>query len=173
VEFVRGIRNPVGVKIGPQATPDEIAVLLDRLNPDNELGKIVFISRCGAGKVADALPPLVDAVKRQGRNVLWICDPMHGNGRLTSTGIKTRDFQDVLHEIETSFDVHEAAGTHLGGVHLELTGDDVTECIGGGLAECDLDRNYASACDPRLNYRQALEMAFRLSKRMARGKRGR
>ena len=173
VEFFRGVRNPVGVKLGPKATPDDIAVLLDRLNPDNELGKIVLISRCGADKVADALPPLVEAVKRQARHVLWVCDPMHGNGRLTTTGIKTRDFQDILREIEISFDVHEAAGTHLGGVHFELTGDDVTECIGGGLAEGDLDRNYASACDPRLNYRQALEMAFLLAKRMARGNRRR
>jgi 3-deoxy-7-phosphoheptulonate synthase len=173
VEFFRGIRNPVGVKIGPKASADELAVLLDRLNPENEAGKIVLISRCGAAKVADALPPLVEAVKRQGRNVLWISDPMHGNGRLTSNGIKTRDFQDILSELEISFDVHQAAGTHLGGVHFELTGDDVTECIGGGLAEGDLDRNYASACDPRLNYRQALEMAFRLAKRMARNKRPR
>ncbi len=173
VEFFRGIRNPVGVKVGPKATPSEIGSLLERLNPQNEPGKIVLISRCGAEKVAAALPPLVDAVKRQGHNVLWICDPMHGNGQLTSGGIKTRDFHDILREIEISFDVHEAAGTHLGGVHFELTGDDVTECIGGGLTECDLDRNYASACDPRLNYRQALEMAFRLSKRMAKAKRPR
>jgi 3-deoxy-7-phosphoheptulonate synthase len=173
VEFFRGIRNPVGMKVGPKATGADLIPLLDRLNPDNEAGKLVLITRCGAGKVADALPPLVDAVKREGRNVLWICDPMHGNGRLTSGGIKTRDFDDILREIEISFDVHQQAGTHLGGVHFELTGDDVTECIGGGLSESDLGCNYASACDPRLNYRQALEMAFRVGKRMARAKRAR
>ncbi|HEY0710703.1 MAG TPA: 3-deoxy-7-phosphoheptulonate synthase class II [Polyangia bacterium] len=173
VEFFRGIRNPVGVKVGPKASPAELITLLDRLNPGNELGKIVLISRCGAGKVAEALPPLIEAVKREGRHVLWISDPMHGNGRLTSTGIKTRDFQDILREVEISFEVHERMGTHLGGVHFELTGDDVTECIGGGLNEGDLDRNYLSACDPRLNYRQALEMAFRLSKRMAVSQRAR
>ncbi|HEY0714716.1 MAG TPA: 3-deoxy-7-phosphoheptulonate synthase class II, partial [Polyangia bacterium] len=158
VEFFRGIRNPVGVKVGPKASPTELITLLDRLNPGNEAGKIVLISRCGAGKVAEALPPLVEAVKREGRHVLWISDPMHGNGRLTTSGIKTRDFQDILREVEISFEVHERLGTHLGGVHFELTGDDVTECIGGGLNEGDLDRNYLSACDPRLNYRQALEM---------------
>jgi 3-deoxy-7-phosphoheptulonate synthase len=166
VEFFRGIRNPVGVKIGPKATGSEVVALIDRLNPDNELGKLVLISRCGAGKVGEALPPLVEAVKREGRNVLWICDPMHGNGRQTASGVKTRDFDDILREVEISFDVHEAAGTHLGGVHFELTGDDVTECIGGGLSEADLASCYLSACDPRLNYRQALEMAFRLAARM-------
>jgi 3-deoxy-7-phosphoheptulonate synthase len=166
VEFFRGIRNPVGVKIGPKATGGELVALIDRLNPDNELGKLVLISRCGAGKVAEALPPLVEAVKREGRNVLWICDPMHGNGRQTASGVKTRDFDDILREVEISFDVHEAAGTHLGGVHFELTGDDVTECIGGGLTEGDLASSYLTACDPRLNYRQALEMAFRLAARM-------
>ena len=166
VEFFRGIRNPVGVKIGPKATGSEVLALIDRLNPDNELGKLVLISRCGAGKVAEALPPLVEAVKREGRNVLWICDPMHGNGRQTASGVKTRDFDDILREVEISFDVHEAAGTHLGGVHFELTGDDVTECIGGGLTEGDLASSYLTACDPRLNYRQALEMAFRLAARM-------
>jgi 3-deoxy-7-phosphoheptulonate synthase len=173
VEFFRGIRNPVGVKIGPKATPDELLLLIDRLNPNNEPGKLVLISRCGAGKVAAALPPLAEAVRREGRRVLWIADPMHGNGRLTAGGLKTRDFDDILREVEISFDVHAAAGGQLGGVHLELTGDDVTECIGGGLTEGDLDRNYASACDPRLNYRQALEMAFRLSNKLAAITRGR
>jgi 3-deoxy-7-phosphoheptulonate synthase len=167
IEFFRGIRNPVGVKVGPKATADELLGLIDRLNPNNEPGKLVLITRCGAGKVAAALPGLVQAVKREGRAVLWVCDPMHGNGRVTATGIKTRDFEDILREVEISFDVHQAAGTHLGGLHFELTGDDVTECIGGGLTEADLETNYASACDPRLNYRQAIEMAFRLAKRMA------
>jgi 3-deoxy-7-phosphoheptulonate synthase len=167
VEYFRGIRNPVGVKVGPKAKADEVLQLIDRLNPANEAGKLVIISRCGAGQVAAALPPLVEAINREGRRVLWVCDPMHGNGRLARGGIKTRDFGDILREVEISFDVHEALGSTLGGVHFELTGDDVTECIGGGLNEDDLDRNYASACDPRLNYRQALEMAFAISKRMA------
>jgi 3-deoxy-7-phosphoheptulonate synthase len=168
VEFFRGVRNPVGVKVGPGASPSELLALIDRLNPGNEPGKLLLIARCGAAKVAAVLPPLVEAVKREGRLALWVCDPMHGNGRVTAGGIKTRDFNDILSEVETSFDVHEALGSQLGGVHFELTGDDVTECIGGGLAECDLDRNYASACDPRLNYRQALEMAFRIARRMGR-----
>jgi 3-deoxy-7-phosphoheptulonate synthase len=167
VEYFRGIRNPVGVKIGPKTKPDELLRLIDRLNPGNQAGKLVLVSRCGAGQVATVLPPLVESMTREGRNVLWICDPMHGNGRLAKGGIKTRDFDDILREVEIAFDVHLAAGSHLGGVHFELTGDDVTECIGGGLTEDDLDRNYASACDPRLNYRQALEMAFAIAKRMA------
>jgi 3-deoxy-7-phosphoheptulonate synthase len=171
VEFFRGVRNPLGVKIGPSTSPSDLIALIDRLNPTNEPGKLILIARCGAAKVAGALPPLVEAVKREGRVVLWICDPMHGNGRVTSGGIKTRDANDILSEVEASFDIHDAAGTHLGGVHFELTGDDVTECIGGGLLESDLDRNYASACDPRLNYRQALEMAFRIAKRMGRARR--
>jgi 3-deoxy-7-phosphoheptulonate synthase len=167
VEYFRGIRNPVGVKVGPKAKADEVLTLIDRLNPTNEAGKLVIISRCGAGQVAAALPPLVEAIQREGRTVLWVCDPMHGNGQVVRNNIKTRDFDNILREVQISFDVHEAAGSHLGGVHFELTGDDVTECIGGGLTEDDLDRNYASACDPRLNYRQALEMAFAVSKRMA------
>lgn len=166
VEFFRGIRNPVGVKLGPSATGDEVLRLIDVLNPDNEPGKLVLITRCGAAKVATALPPLVQAVKREGRRVLWVSDPMHGNGQVTPGGIKTRAFEDIIGEIETCFEVHGAEGTRLGGVHFELTGDDVTECIGAGLTEADLTRNYSSACDPRLNYRQALEMAFRMAKKM-------
>jgi 3-deoxy-7-phosphoheptulonate synthase len=168
VEFFRGIRNPVGVKVGPKATGDELIALVDRLNPRNEVGKLVLVTRCGAGKVASALPPLVETIKREGRHVLWVADPMHGNGRVTANGTKTRDFDEILKEVEISFDVHEAAGSHLGGVHFELTGDDVTECIGSGLTDEDLERNYGSACDPRLNYRQSLEMAFRIARRMGR-----
>jgi 3-deoxy-7-phosphoheptulonate synthase len=171
VEFFRGIRNPVGVKLGPRTTTFDLLALVERLNPTNEAGKLCLITRCGAGRAGEVLPPLVEAVERAGRQVLWICDPMHGNGRVTAGGIKTRDFDDILTELETTMDVHQAAGTHLGGVHFELTGDDVTECIGGGLAEGDLDRNYASACDPRFNYRQSLEMAFRLGRRMGRTRR--
>jgi 3-deoxy-7-phosphoheptulonate synthase len=125
----------------------------------------------GAGDVERALPPLVEAVHRAGRRVLWMCDPMHGNTKSTASGIKTRDFDDILREIERSFGVHRDLGTELGGIHFELTGEDVTECIGGGITEGDLDKNYASVCDPRLNYRQALEMAFRVGSWMGRPKR--
>jgi 3-deoxy-7-phosphoheptulonate synthase len=163
IEFFRGIRNPVGVKVGPKATPAELVALIRALNPDNETGKLVIITRMGAGNVLAALPPLVQAVRQADLRGLWVSDPMHGNGRVLQSGIKTRSFDDITAEIERSHAVHAQNGSHLGGVHFELTGDDVTECIGGGLSENDLDRNYQSACDPRLNYRQSLEMAFRLS----------
>jgi 3-deoxy-7-phosphoheptulonate synthase len=166
VELFRGIQNVVGVKLGPKVTPEDALELFAALNPANERGKLVAITRMGAKNVERSLPPLVEAVHRAGRRVLWVCDPMHGNTISTSTGLKTRDFDDILREIEASFDVHRAVGSILGGVHFELTGDDVTECIGGGLTETDLDRNYASVCDPRLNYPQALEMAFRLGRRL-------
>jgi 3-deoxy-7-phosphoheptulonate synthase len=166
VEFFRGIRNPVGVKVGPSADPGEIVRLATLLNPENEAGKIVLITRLGAGAVDRALPPLVDAVGRAGRRVLWVCDPMHGNGITTASGLKTRDFDQILREVERSFDVHASLGSILGGVHFELTGEDVTECIGGGISESDLDRNYASVCDPRLNFAQALEMAFLVGRKM-------
>jgi 3-deoxy-7-phosphoheptulonate synthase len=170
VEFFRGIRNPVGVKLGPSVSPDDAVRLAEQLNPEDERGKLVFITRMGAQRVADALPPLVEALRRAGRRVLWVCDPMHGNTVSTSSGIKTRSFQDVLREVEQSFDVHERLGSTLGGVHFELTGEDVTECVGGavGITEQDLERNYSSLCDPRLNYRQALEMSFHLARRMSR-----
>jgi 3-deoxy-7-phosphoheptulonate synthase len=170
LEYFRGIENPVGIKLGPSVTADQVLRLIDALNPKNEPGKLALVTRMGAGKVGDVLPGLVEVVKRAGRTVLWVCDPMHGNTQSAPSGIKTRDFDDILREVETSFDVHDACGTNLGGVHFELTGEDVTECIGGaaGLTVEDLDRNYASACDPRLNYRQALEMGFRIAKRLAR-----
>lgn len=164
VEFFRGVRNPVGVKVGPSMTPAELTALARALNPDDEAGKLVIISRMGAEKVGDRLPPLVEALR--GRRVLWICDPMHGNTQTTASGQKTRDFDAILSEVEQSFAVHARLRSRLGGVHFELTGEDVTECIGGGLTENDLDKNYMSACDPRLNYRQALEMAFRLARKM-------
>src|SRR5262249_37321998 len=129
------------------------------------------IARMGADKVQTRLPPLIEGVRRVGRRVLWVCDPMHGNMQVTSSGFKTRNFDNILREVELSFDAHEACGSQLGGVHFELTGDDVTECIGGGLTEADLDRRYLSACDPRLNYRQALEMAFLVGRRMGRSTR--
>ncbi|OJH38889.1 class II 3-deoxy-7-phosphoheptulonate synthase [Cystobacter ferrugineus] len=170
VEFFRGIRNPVGVKLGPSVSPEDAVRLAEALNPDNEPGKLVLITRMGAQKVADALPPVVEAMRRAGRLVLWVCDPMHGNTVSTSSGIKTRNFQEVLREVEQSFDVHEKLGSYLGGVHFELTGEDVTECVGGavGITEQDLERNYATLCDPRLNYRQALEMSFHIARRMSR-----
>ncbi len=169
VEFFRGIENPVGIKLGPSVTADQVLRLVDALNPTNEPGKIALVTRMGSTRVGDVLPGLVEVVKRAGRTVLWVCDPMHGNTQVTHGGLKTRDFGDILKEVETTFDVHEACGTYLGGVHFELTGEDVTECIGGasGVTVEDLDKRYATACDPRLNYRQSLEMGFRIAKRLA------
>jgi 3-deoxy-7-phosphoheptulonate synthase len=171
VEFFRGVRNPVGVKVSANCTPAELVELAQRLNPANEQGKIVFIARMGASKVDAALPRLLRAVKALGLNGLWICDPMHGNTRATSAGLKTRNVEDMLKELTSAHAIHLAEGVTLGGVHFELTGEDVTECTGGagGLTEQDLSTNYASACDPRLNYHQALEMAFVLA-RMGKGK---
>ncbi|MFT3775355.1 MAG: 3-deoxy-7-phosphoheptulonate synthase [Minicystis sp.] len=171
VEFFRGIQNTVGVKVGPNASPEEVVELTRALSPADEPGKLIIICRMGAAKVEARLPPIVEAVHRAGRRVLWMCDPMHGNAVTTKTGLKTRDFDAILREVELSFDVHEAVGTQLGGVHFELTGDDVTECVGGGISEADLDKSYLTACDPRLNYRQALEMAFRVARRMTAARR--
>jgi len=161
-EYFRGIRNPIAVKIGPSVTPDQLLKLADVLNPDDEPGRLSLIHRMGAAHVAEKLPPLLDAIKRDGRRVLWICDPMHGNTESTSNGYKTRRFANIRSEIEQSFDAHAAAGTRLGGVHLELTGEDVTECTGGArdLTDIDLERAYRSTVDPRLNYEQALETAM-------------
>lgn len=170
VEYFRGIQNPVGIKIGPTIPPEELLRLLDTLNPRNEAGKIVLIARMGAKKVSAALPGLVEVVQRAGKHVLWVCDPMHGNIVTTSSGIKTRQFADITGELEHSWDIHQSLGSRLGGVQFELTGEDVTECIGGasGITESDLSRNYASPCDPRLNYDQSMELAFLLARRMAR-----
>lgn len=162
VEFLRGIRNPVAVKIGPSVTPDALLRLVDVLNPDDEPGRLTFIHRMGAAHIAAKLPPLLDALRRDGRRVLWVCDPMHGNTEATANGYKTRRFANIASEVEQAFDLHAAAGTRLGGVHLELTGEDVTECLGGAreLTEADLERAYRSCVDPRLNYEQALEVAM-------------
>ena len=162
VEYFRGIRNPVAVKIGPSVTPDQLLPLIDALDPRAEPGRLTLIHRMGQAKIADALPPLLDAVKREGRRVLWVADPMHGNTESTSNGHKTRRFDNIRGELDRAFDIHAAAGTRLGGVHLELTGEDVTECIGGArdLKEGDLDRAYRSMVDPRLNYEQSLELAM-------------
>ena len=162
VEYFRGIRNPIAIKVGPSVQPDQLLRLVDVLNPDDEPGRLTFIHRMGAAQIADRLPPLLDAVRRDGRRVLWVCDAMHGNTESTANGYKTRRFANILSEVEQSFDLHAAAGTRLGGVHLELTGEDVTECTGGAreLTEVDLERAYRSSVDPRLNYEQSLEIAM-------------
>lgn len=168
VEYFSGVRNPVGVKIGPAVSATDVVSLCERLNPANEPGKLVIIARMGAAKVRAALPPIVRSLTDAGKKVLWMCDPMHGNSSTTSTGVKTRSFDAILEELEASADVHDQCGTVLGGVHFELTGEDVTECVGGaaGVTEADLSTNYSTLCDPRLNYQQALEMAFLLARRM-------
>lgn len=165
VEFLRGVRNPLGCKIGPTATPDEVLGLCEALNPDREPGRLTLISRMGAGTVADRLPPLLEAVRDAGHPVVWACDPMHGNTFTSETGHKTRHFDDVLAEVGAFFDAHRQAGTWAGGIHVELTGDDVTECLGGADAVQaeDLGKRYETMCDPRLNARQGLELAFRVA----------
>lgn len=165
VEFVRGVKNPLGLKIPPALEPDALIRLIDKMNPANEAGRLTLITRMGAGKVADKLPSLIEAVKREGRNVLWVCDPMHGNTQTSSTGYKTRLFDNVLAEVRDTFTVHAASGTHLGGVHFEMTGQNVTECVGGAykITDEDLSDRYHTHCDPRLNADQALELAFLLA----------
>ena len=162
VEYFRGIRNPIGIKVGPSLSTDVLLRLLDVLNPDNESGRIVLIHRMGAQKLEQHLPPLIQAINKAGNRVLWICDPMHGNTETTGSGIKTRRFRNIMAEMELAFDCHRANGSRMGGVHLELTGENVTECTGGArdLGEKDLERAYKSTVDPRLNYEQALEMAM-------------
>ena len=162
VEYARGLQNPVGLKVGPDMTPSRLKTLVRTLDPDDEPGKLTLISRLGVDKVGDQLPQLVRAVQDIGHTVLWISDPMHGNTKKTEDGTKTRHFDDILGELEQAFDVHAAENSHLGGVHFELTGENVTECIGGarGLSEADLGKAYESHVDPRLNYEQSLEMAF-------------
>lgn len=162
VEFARGIKNPLGLKCGPSISEDELLRLVDVLNPENIPGRLTLICRFGADNVAKMLPKLVNAIKREGRTVAWSCDPMHGNTVKSATGYKTRAFERVLKEVQTFFDVHRAEGTHAGGIHLELTGQNVTECLGGAQAitEEDLFSRYHTHCDPRLNASQAIELAF-------------
>lgn len=162
VEYLRGVRNPIGVKIGPSVTPDQLLRVVDALNPHDEPGRLSLIHRMGRGKVEIALPPLLEAVKREGRRVLWVADPMHGNTESTGNGYKTRRFENIRGELDAAFDIHAAVGTRLGGVHLELTGENVTECLGGAreLTETDLERAYLSSVDPRLNYEQSMELAM-------------
>jgi 3-deoxy-7-phosphoheptulonate synthase len=171
VEYCRGIRNPIGVKVGPSTNVDQLLRLIDALNPTDEPGRLTLIHRMGAGRIGTALPPLLDAVRREGRTVLWCCDPMHGNTETLSNGIKTRRFENIRTELDHAFDIHTAAGTRLGGVHLELTGENVTECLGGArdLTPDDLQRAYKSTVDPRLNYEQSLELAMLIVRKRGAG----
>jgi 3-deoxy-7-phosphoheptulonate synthase len=165
VEYFRGIANPIAVKVGPGMSPEWLQRLIELLNPRNEPGRLTLIHRYGANRIEEGLPPLIDAARATGSDILWSCDPMHGNTETTASGIKTRRFDLIVDEVEKAFRIHEEKGSYLGGVHIELTGDDVTECIGGarGLAEADLVRAYLSQVDPRLNYEQALELAMRIA----------
>lgn len=168
VEFMRGIKNPIGVKCGPTLTVDDLLRLIDILNPKNEPGRLTLICRFGADKVERHLPPLIRAVRREGRVVVWSCDPMHGNTMTSASGYKTRPFERILKEMSVFFDIHQAEGTYAGGVHLEMTGKNVTECTGGARAitEEDLNDRYHTVCDPRLNADQALDMAFLIAERL-------
>ncbi|MDR3671944.1 MAG: 3-deoxy-7-phosphoheptulonate synthase class II [Holophaga sp.] len=167
IEFFRGISNPIGVKIGPSVTVKEVLGLCDVLNPGNEPGRLTLIHRMGEQKIGDVLPALLESVKKAGRAVVWCCDPMHGNTFTTADGFKTRSFDSIVSEVEQAFELHQKSGTFLGGVHLELTSDHVTECIGGslGLSESDLSTAYTSWVDPRLNYEQSLELSLRIAQK--------
>ena len=162
VDFLSRVRNPIGVKLGPTTDIDTVKALIEKLDPNREPGRLTFITRIGAGKIREALPPLLEAVKASDANPLWITDPMHGNGITTPNGYKTRRFDDVMDEVRGFFEAHRQVGTFPGGVHVELTGDDVTECLGGSeqIDEKDLESRYESLCDPRLNHMQSLELAF-------------
>lgn len=162
MDFAEKIHNPIGVKLGPKTTPEEVLAIIKKLNPKNEPGRLTFISRMGASLIREKLPPLVETIIKSGSTVLWVCDPMHGNTYEAPSGYKTRKFDDVLDEVRGFFEVHKKLGTHPGGIHIELTGDDVTECVGGGeqISHEDLATRYESACDPRLNHTQSLELAF-------------
>ncbi|MEM7776484.1 MAG: 3-deoxy-7-phosphoheptulonate synthase class II [Pseudomonadota bacterium] len=168
VEYFRGIKNPIGLKCGPSLEPDGLIQLIDSLNPENEPGRLTLICRFGDDKVADRLPGLIRAVEAEGRSVVWSCDPMHGNTLTSNNGYKTRPFARILSEVTTFFDVHRAEGTHPGGVHVEMTGQNVTECTGGAkaISESDLGARYHTHCDPRLNADQALELAFLIAERL-------
>ncbi|CAN5663238.1 3-deoxy-7-phosphoheptulonate synthase class II [soil metagenome] len=165
VAFLAGVDNPIGVKLGPSATPGEVLDLCEALNPHRVPGRLSLITRMGAGRIADGLPPLLRAVADAGHPVVWVCDPMHGNTFTSASGHKTRDLEDILAEISGFFSAHADAGTWPGGVHVELTGDDVTECLGGAetIVDADLDDRYETMCDPRLNARQSLDLAFRVA----------
>jgi 3-deoxy-7-phosphoheptulonate synthase len=169
VDYFSRIRNPIGVKLGPSTTASDMERLIDKLDPNREPGRLTFVARMGAGKVRDALPPLLEAIKGMDANPLWISDPMHGNGLTTPTGYKTRRFDDIVDEVKGFFESHRAVGTYPGGIHIELTGDDVTECLGGSeqIDEADLAMRYESLCDPRLNHMQSLELAFLVAEELS------
>ena len=169
VEFMRGIGNPIGVKIGPTTSPEDIIKLINKLNPKNEAGKLTLISRMGKEKIGDILPGLVRKVDQEGMKVVWSCDPMHGNTFKAQTGYKTRAFDNIMNEVEQFFQIHRSEGTYAGGIHLEMTGQDVTECVGGlqEIKEENLGDRYHTHCDPRLNANQGLELAFRLSEELS------
>jgi len=171
VEFLRGIENPIGIKVGRESGREQVARWLDILDPRREPGRLTLIHRFGAKRIADALPPLVEAVRTEGGQVVWICDPMHGNTHSTASGVKTRNFEDIHGEVEQAFDIHAAMGQTLGGVHIEVTGENVTECVGGshGPSEADLARAYESEVDPRLNYDQTMELSFLIARKMKNG----
>ncbi|GGE37525.1 phospho-2-dehydro-3-deoxyheptonate aldolase [Agaricicola taiwanensis] len=168
VEFCRGVKNPIGIKCGPSLAIDELKRLLDLLDPDNEPGRITLIARFGSDKVADHLPAMVRGLKAEGRNVVWSCDPMHGNTIKATSGYKTRPFERILQEVQAFFAVHRAEGTHAGGIHVEMTGKNVTECTGGARAITDMDLSdrYHTYCDPRLNAEQAIELAFMVAEEL-------
>lgn len=165
VDFAAKIQNPIGVKIGPKTKPEDLIALMDKLDPTNKPGRLMLITRMGADQIRNVLPALIDTVENSEHKVVWVCDPMHGNTREAASGHKTRLFDDVINEVKGFFEVHRAKGTHPGGIHIELTGDDVTECLGGiaGVAEADLPFRYETACDPRLNRVQSLELAFQVA----------
>jgi 3-deoxy-7-phosphoheptulonate synthase len=168
LEFTRGIGNPLGVKISDKCTPEELIRIINTMNPDNIPGKLSVIVRMGAEKLRENFPGLIQAVQREQKSVVWISDPVHGNTRKTESGYKTRDFEKIREELTVFFDVHDEMGTHPGGVHLEMTGENVTECCGGvsDVTEDTLKRRYNTACDPRLNGSQALELAFLIAEKM-------
>jgi 3-deoxy-7-phosphoheptulonate synthase len=169
VDYFSRVRNPIGVKLGPTTSPDDMRRLIDKLDPEREPGRLTFITRMGAEKVRDALPPLLEAIKEHEATPLWVSDPMHGNGLTTPNGYKTRRFDDIVDEVRGFFESHRAVGTYPGGVHIELTGDDVTECLGGSehIDEATLATKYESLCDPRLNHMQSLELAFLVAEELA------
>ncbi len=173
LEYVRGIENPVGIKVGAGCTRDQVARWIEAVDPERQPGRLTLIHRYGAGRIADALPRLIEDVRAAGGQALFICDPMHGNTQMTAGGVKTRNFANIQSEVEQAFDIHRAMGQTLGGVHIELTGENVTECIGGarGSSEEDLERAYESEVDPRLNYEQSMELAFLIAHNMKNGTR--
>ena len=169
VEYCRGVQNPIGLKCGPSMTTGHLKSLMSSLNPNNEAGRLTLIARFGAGNVGDHLPRLIKAVQEEGANVVWTCDPMHGNTIKSDSGYKTRPFESVLREVQEFFGIHKAEGTVPGGVHFEMTGKDVTECTGGvrAVTDGDLSSRYHTACDPRLNASQSLELAFLVAEELA------